>query len=367
VTTSAALEVTIDARWLNSGIGTYTFNLVRALKKCGELRLTAIAFSQNVDKLRPFCDAIEVLDVPIYTVREQFAVPGVASNLLHVPHYNAPLFYRDPLLVTIHDITHLLHASFRNAWKSRLYAGPMLRAASRRARHIVTVSQYSKRQIQTVLGTSDAKISVIHEGVGPQFHPINPTIAREKVAATIGVTQPYILYVGNLKPHKNLPVLFRAYASLKRSQAISQQLLIIGDDPRGRLELSALARDLSIEDAVTFSPYVTDDLLPYVYNGADLFVLPSLEEGFGLPVAEAMASGTPVVCSNAASLPEVAGDAAVMFDAQSVEDLEQAIGNVLNSRELRRDLQAKGIIQSRKFDWQQCALEHYKVYKRFCN
>ncbi len=365
--TDPRFQLTVDARLLSTGIGTYTLNILSRLKSCGEIDLKALTLPQHEVRLQPICDRVEIVNAPIYSIREQIQVPLAARHdkLLHVPHYNAPLLYGGTLLVSIHDLTHLLDHTLRRTLKSKLYARPMLHAVARKAAHILTVSEYSKRQIVKVLNVSPEKITVAYNGVGPQFRPSHPQEARERLRSELNVDGSYLLYVGNLKPHKNVSTLLRAYADLRKRNAIEQRLLVVGDDRVGASHTADLARQLNIEEFVRFLPHVTHELLPSVYAGADLLVLPSFEEGFGLPVIEAMACGTPVVCSNAASLPEVAGDAAIMFDPNSVEKLTEAIGTVLGSPALQAELRDKGFSQARRFDWQECTRRHYEIYRRF--
>jgi len=360
-------EVTVDARWLSTGIGTYTFNVLSRLKACGDISLRVLTLPQHRARLELFCDRVDIVDANIYTIREQIQVPIAAksSPMFHAPHYNAPLLYPGTLLVSILDLTHILDETYRRTLKSRLYARPMFHVVARKAAHIFTLSEYSKRQIQQTLGVPSEKITVTYCGVGPQFKPMNREAAQAAVRGGLGLKGQYILYVGNLKPHKNVSTLLRAYAGLRTDNGLEQQVLVVGNDPAGRPQLQALAKDLGIQDAVRFVPHVTDDLLPMVYAAADLLVFPSFEEGFGLPIIEAMACGTPVVCSHAASMPEVAGDAAVMFDPKDPEVLAKAMGTVLGTPDVRERLRSKGFIQAKRFDWQDCAQRHYQVYREY--
>jgi|GEM_PF-5974941 glycosyltransferase involved in cell wall biosynthesis len=222
----------IDARWIYSGIGTYTFNLVRELSQCGELDLHALTFSEHQAALQPFCQSLSIVDVPIYSIRVQFAIARAAQDfpVLHVPHYNAPLLRKETMLITIHDLPHILDARFPNTLKSRVYAHPMLRLAARKAVHIFTVSEYSKRQIVEHLDVSAERVTVTYNGVGPQFIPEPREQAIQTVQRECGVTQPLILYVGNLKPHKNVDGLLLAFALLPGQTAGECELLIVGDD-----------------------------------------------------------------------------------------------------------------------------------------
>ena len=252
----------IDARWLYSGIGTYTFNLVRELSQRNELELHGITLSKHQEALQPFCSSIAIVDAPIYSVVEQFAVTRAARDfpVLHVPHYNAPLPRKGTLLITIHDLTHILDDRFRNTWKSRVYARPMMMMVARKAAHIFTDSEYSKRQIVEHLHAPDEKVTVNYLGVGPQFFPEPRERAMQTVQRECGVTRPYILYVGNLKAHKNVDGLLRAFALVWGRTTGNCELVIVGDDTTDGPALIELAANLGIASATKFAGKVSNDV-----------------------------------------------------------------------------------------------------------
>jgi glycosyltransferase involved in cell wall biosynthesis len=357
--------VAIDARWLVGGIGTYTENLLHGLRQSKNgLEFHAIARSGDVPRVKELCSRITIVNVPIYTVLEQFLIPRAAKDcdLLHVPHFNVPLLHRGPLVVSIMDVIHLRSTKYRYKLSSLLYAWPMLKAAARKADHIITVSNYSKTQIMETLGTPASKISVIHCGVGAQFRQNVNEKESEAAAQALGTDRPFLMYVGNLKPHKNVITLLRAFAQLRQRKTFSHSLVIVGDDPRWKRSVVEECVRLGIRDSVIFLPYVSLELLPRLYAAADLLVMPSTTEGFGLPVLEAMACGTPVVCSNAASLPEVAGDAALYFDPASHEELAERIELLLQSNSLRAALRSKGLQRAKQFTWDEFARKHLDLY-----
>jgi glycosyltransferase involved in cell wall biosynthesis len=360
--------VAIDARWLVGGIGTYTENLLHGLgDRANGMEFQAITRLADAGRVRKFCSRVTVVDVPIYTVMEQLLIPRAARDcdLLHVPHFNIPLLRRRPLVVSIMDVIHLRSPEYRDSLKSRLYARPMLAAAASRADHIFTVSNYSKAQIVEVLGTPASKISVIHCGVDARFHQNGGAQESQSAAEILGIRSPYLLYVGNLKPHKNLVTLLRAFASLKSANKIPHSLLIAGDDPRWKRSVVEECARLGVRESTVFAPYIATELLPKIYVGADLLVMPSRAEGFGLPVLEAMACGTPVLSSNAASLPEVAGDAALYFDPASHEELASQILHIVESSELRESLRNLGLQRAKKFTWQESVRRHMEIYNQF--
>jgi glycosyltransferase involved in cell wall biosynthesis len=357
--------VTIDARWLVGGIGTYTLNLLQQFQHCANgVEIQAIVRKRDSHNVGQLCAGVTVIDTPIYTVREQFLVPRGSRNtdLLHVPHFNAPLLHRGPLIVSIMDVIHLSSPAYRNNWTTFVYAKPMLHAASRKADHIVTVSAYSKGQIMEFLGVPDSKISVIPCGVSDDFTSHHSSSESLDVAEVLGIPGPFLLYVGNLKPHKNVVTLLRAFAQLRREKHLPHSLLIVGDDTRWKPAILDECCRLGIWDSTYVVPYVSQALLPRVYAAADLLVMPSTVEGFGLPILEAMACGTPVVASDAASLPEVAGDAALYFNPAVPEELAAQIEWLLHSSDLRACLRKKGLQRVKQFTWQECARRHIALY-----
>lgn len=362
----ARIRLTIDARVWKTGIGTYTLNLLAALRAADpNLRVTAITRADAVAVLSALSHETRIVDIPIYTAREQLNVLAAARgcDLLHVPHYNVPVLYGGPLVVTIHDVAHLKLAPYRSSLKSKLYARPMLKMAAAKASNVIAVSHHTKSEIAEVLGIPGKKIEVIYHGVAPVYQPIQKSKASERVFARYKIGRPYFLYVGNLKPHKNLALLFRALSTLRGRGRLHHSLVLAGDDPRWKQSVFEMTARLGLADVVFHIPWASEDSLPYLYSAADLVIMPSLSESFGLPLVEAMASGTPVISSNAAALPEVGGDAVVYFDPRNVEELTAAIERVLDSPTLQNELRAKGLKQAAKFSWEECARKHIEVYR----
>lgn len=364
-----AKSILLDARMFGfSGIGTYLKNLLEnyARMECEFSFRLACPRRESVQEFGSDRFTWVHAEAPIYSLAEQWQIPRAAkgSDLLHCPHYNIPCFFRGRLLVTIHDLTHIVDRTFRRTLPSLVYARPILAIASRKANHIVTDSEFIKHQIVNRLRVPPEKVTAIYLGVSSHFRTCDHKEAFQATSLALELERPYFLYIGTLKPHKNIPTLIRAFALLRGRRKVEHQLLIIGDDPKWKEGLVSLCSQLGIAGHVFFVPHVAFAILPQVYAGADLMVMPSFIEGFGLPVLEAMACGTPVVCSRAASLPEVAGDAAEYFEPTSVDDLVAALERVLGSRELQESLRHKGLERVKLFSWRECARRTLDVYRR---
>ena len=359
--------VTIDARWLVGGIGTYTRNLLEEFPHHdNSFTIQAIVRKEDSADVRKFCSVVTVIDQPIYTFREQILIARASRgcDLLHVPHFNAPLLHRGPMVVSIMDVIHLSSSAYRHNLSTFFYARPMLNVVARKADHIVTVSCHSKNEIMQALGIPGSKITVIPCGVSEEFSPYSAFVGSHDVATILGIHTPFLLYVGNLKPHKNVVTFLRAFAQLRKDGKLCHSLLIVGDDARWKTSVVDECMRLGIRGCTIFVSHVSRALLPRVYAAADLLVMPSTVEGFGLPVLEAMACGTPVVASRTASLPEVAGDAALYFDPASPEDLAVQIERIVYSTDLQAALRNKGIQRAKQFTWKQCARRHIELYNR---
>ena len=357
----------IDARWLYTGLAAYTGQLIRALHESGEFPVALITLPEHRETLAKYSHEIILSSARLYSLREQIDIARAARGyeVLHVPHYNAPLLRRGTLLVSIHDLNHLLDETIGRSAKSQLYARPMLRHVAKRADHIFTQSEYSKRTIVEHLGADPNQITVTYTGVPPHIYPEPRDESRRRTNDAFGLDGNYLLFVGNLKPHKNVRGLLKAYGLIRQRGRLPHTLLIIGDGPHWRAVLQREAAEMGLSGRVTFAGRAADDQVRAAYSGADLTIVPSFQEGLGLPAIESMACGTPVACSNAASLPEAGGDAAEYFSPSDVESIATAIESVVLSSERWAQLQHAGFAQAARFDWRECAARHFPVYRRF--
>jgi glycosyltransferase involved in cell wall biosynthesis len=352
--------IALDARMpVASGIGNYLLSAARAVEGLPGVNLGVIVGPGGAEhwaRAAPGAD-ITVCGRGWYTLSEQIAIPWHArgANVLHVPHYNIPVAHRGVLVSTIHDVLHLTFPGYADTPLSRAYARFMLRAAVRRSRRVVTVSEFSRGEIVRTLGADPSKIRVIYNGVNPAHVAGDRRRAAADAAAKWNLEAPFLLYVGNSKPHKNLAVLGEAFALLSARRSRLVLVLALGGD--------AAPEWARGQARVRVMPRLRDDELAVLYGAADILALPSLGEGFGFPVVEAMASGTPVVCARAGALPEVAGDAAVYFPPRQPAALAAAVGRLLDDAARRRWLRDAGRERvAQRFTWSRCAAEHRGLY-----
>lgn len=286
---------------------------------------------------------------------------GQRLDLLHMT-YAAPAWSAAPVVLTVHDICYATNPEWFSARDLRVLT-TMVPRSIRKAAHVITDSQDARRQIIEQYRVPESKISAIPIGPGPGAEPITADAARAELNALgLNLGRPFVLAVGNLQPRKNLVRLLEAFGQLVTHRGHDIELVIVGPR-RYRAEeiISAAGR---VADRVHFTGYVTDRQLAAAYRCSTVFVLPSLYEGFGLPALEAMAHGVPIACSDAGSLPEVCGDAAIMFNPHSVVSIVDAVERILGDSELRRKLSLAGHARAAMFSWKKTAELTLKVYEQ---
>lgn len=281
-------------------------------------------------------------------------------DVLHVT-YAAPLWAATPVVVTIHDICYVTNPEWFSSRDLRVLS-TMVPRSIRKAAHVITDSQDARRQIMDVYSVPESRISAITIGPGPGGQAISVDAARAELAQLgLNLVRPYILAVGNLQPRKNLTRLVEAFTQLAGHHGHDIDLVIVG--PRRYRAQEIIEAAGPVAERVHFTGYVTDRQLAACYRCSEAFALPSLYEGFGLPVIEAMAHGIPVACSNAGALPEVCGTAAVLFDPRSVEEMTLALDRILSDSELRDVCRQAGLARAAEFSWERTARLTMKVYE----
>jgi glycosyltransferase involved in cell wall biosynthesis len=269
-------------------------------------------------------------------------------------------------VVTVHDLGYLYYPEAHRLL-DRLYLNLSTRYNARAATHLIADSSATKHDLIEHYNVEPDKITVIYPGYDrATFQPVKNKEAIEAVKARYNIAGDYIIFVGTLQPRKNLPRLIQGFSNLQ-SPTSNLQLVITGKKGWLYEEIFHRVEELGLEGRTVFTDYVPEGDLPALLSGARLFVFPSLYEGFGLPVLEAMACGIPVVCSNTSSLPEVTGDAAVLVDPLGMEDLATAMECILWDEKLRAGLIERGFEQARKFSWEKCARETLEVLESVCH
>ena len=365
------MRVAIDARKLHDfGIGTYIRNLLRHLARidrenefvllCQEPDMgVAATLGQN------FRTVLEPSDN--YSIAEQIHVPWVLMrekpDVYHAPHYVLPVAVRSRSVVTIHDCIHLMFPQYLPNRAAYAYARGAMWSAARRSDRILTVSEASKRDILHFFNVPPEKISVVYNAIDERIWEEQAPEDIERVRERFQLDQRFVLYAGTIKPHKNLVRLIEAFAELRKGEFEELKLLIIGDEISKLPALRRAVHSQKLHKHVRFLGFLPDETLAALYRLASVFVFPSLYEGFGLPPLEAMASGTPVVTSNVSSLPEVAGDAAVLVDPYDVGSIVEGMRRVLSDPALASEMRRKGLIRARDFSWERSVARTHEIYR----
>jgi glycosyltransferase involved in cell wall biosynthesis len=365
------VRIGIDARKLHDfGIGTYIRNLVRQLAQLDhQTEFVLLCRPEDApwlatlgENLRPVAETsgnysiIEQIRIPLALKRE-----GV--TLFHAPHYVLPPLVPCRSVVTIHDCIHLMFPQYLPNRLALGYARASIVAAARRATRVLTVSESSKRDILRFVDIKPEKIDVIYNAYDLRFtvEPREEDVSR--VRERYQLQDEFVLYAGNVKPHKNLERLIEAFHLVRRRGLDHLKLVLIGDEISRYAALRRAVHRHQLHQYVRFLGYMPEETLAVMYRLAGVFVFPSLYEGFGLPPLEAMASGTPVVTSNVSSLPEVAGDAAVLVDPYDPNAIANGIYQVLTDSQFRRDLLARGAVRARQFSWEQSVRRVREIYR----
>ena len=427
------MKIAIDARMYGeSGIGRYIRNLISELQKLDnrneyflillekdfysdtdELLKRLPRFASNDEKkdsgVTSFPRMTKVMgDFRWYTIREQIELPRILNkikpDLVHFPHFNVPLWYGGKFIVTIHDLIHQ-HFQMKRVTTldpftfklKQIGHKTIFKKAVKDSMKIFTPSQFVKKQLADEWNVNGMKIKVTPEAVDDILLSIDNKMNDRKINRVMekfGIRLPYIFYIGNAHPHKNVEGLIKAFLKLQnkeseingiRSASRTEILRSAQNDSGGELQLVLAGTDnyfwqklkssvISHQPSdIIFTGFVTDEELVALYKNAEAFVMPSFEEGFGIPLLEAMAVGCPVVSSNAGALKEVGGDAAIYFNPASPRHPERSEGSiemaekileVLTNEKLREELIKKGMMRAKQFSWKKMAEQTLEVYKR---
>jgi glycosyltransferase involved in cell wall biosynthesis len=368
------MHIAIDAHAVGTGLAgneTYIANLIEALAEIDKANRYTLyvtkqeAFTRFHNRWPNFTPRLTLphtplVRIPITLVAELRRRP---VDLLHV-QYTAPPFAPCPVVPTIHDLAfeHIPETFKRRSWMQLRLT---VRRTARRAAHIITVSEFSRRDLVETYRIAPEHITVTPEAAPRSFQPAD--IAEiERVRALYKIEGDYILAVGSIQPRKNLARLLAAYSDLLRARTHAKlpRLVLVGKRAWLYEETLRSVGELGLEESVTFTGYVPERDLPPLYSGALCFVYPSYFEGFGLPPLEAMKCGAPVITGNRTSLPEVVGTAGLMVDPFDKDALAEAMRRVIDDPQLRQTLRERGLIQARSFDWRETARLTLQAYER---
>lgn len=356
-----------------TGIGNYTYGFIEKLDEIDRQNDYTFLWPDNQPHPHipmnrnyshyalPKDDRREELEIPRWLEQEK-------ADLFHLPQngFRTPKVQNCKIIVTIHDlIPYVMPEVVRTSFLRRfIMEMPEIIA---RTHHIISVSETSKNDIIRLFKVNPQKISVVPSAPAAGFTLLPPEWVRATLLQKYRLHQPYILYVGGLNPRKNVAELICAYAKIYRELPHSELLVLPGGEGRHLQKLRSLVDAFDLNNAVIFPGFVDSADLPLLYNGASLFVYPSLYEGFGLPPIEAMACGTPVITSNTSSLPEVVGDAALLVNPHDTLRLAETMLQVLMDAELAASLIRKGLAHCKKYTWQSNASRILEIYHQTVN
>jgi glycosyltransferase involved in cell wall biosynthesis len=369
------MRIGIDATALPPkpvGAGIYTINLVRSLHAL-KLEDDLIVFATprgrdliNLSEREGFrWVVVPELNPGRRLLWEQVVFPSLARrnelDLLHSLHYTKPIFLSCASVVTFHDMTFLLYPQLHTRVK-RIIFPLFIRISARQAAALIAVSESTRQDSIRLLNLPAHKIHSIPLGAGKEFRRITDALLLEEVRRKYKLPSEFILYTGLVEPRKNLTMLIRAYANLV-NRGIREALVIVGRFGWMSDEIFAQVERAGLGNKVVFTGYIEQEDLPPIYNLASIFVYPTLYEGFGLPVLEAMACGTAVITSAVSSLPEIVAEAGVLLPPGDEEALSNAIYHLVSDPAGRKQLADSGLARAKQFTWQNTAMETHKVYQ----
>lgn len=376
------MKIGVDIRTLTdshySGVSEYTFNLVaEILKQDPESEFRLFCNSARAKRLPDFkapnCQIIKYNypnKIFNYLLQKGLAYPKIDRRLgvdiFFMPHFNfIALSPQAKLVLTVHDLSFMRYPRFFSRRKNFWHKMINLKRLLKRCDRVVAVSQNTKHDLIELCQVPAEKIEVIYSGLNSRFRVIEASDANlRRVKEKYDLPDKFILFLGNLEPRKNIESIISAFERLaERSELADYNLIIAGGNGWKNRQLFKLWRQARERNRIKFLGYVAAEDKVYLYNLAKLFVYPSFYEGFGFPPLEAMASGTPVIASAVSSLPEVMGNAALTVDPFNLTELAEAVAEILNSEELAGKLRAAGLIQAKRFSWQEAAKKYLELFK----
>lgn len=368
------MKIALDARFYNretAGLGRYTHQLILNLSKIDKknqylvflMKKDLADFKKNI-KAKNF-KSISV-NFNHYSLAEQIRFPQELKkyrfDFIHFLNFNHPIFYRLPFITTIHDLTlYFFPSRSKKDFLHQLAFRRIMKDAIKKSKMLIAASNRTKKDIIGLFNKNKDQIQVIYEGGVDGYKKLSEKQINDFKHKN-DLKKPYLLYVGQWRPHKNLVRLVYAFKILKDKYGFDGKLVLPGKEIPTWRDVSKTIKKLELENDIIRPGFIDEKNLVYWYNGAEVFVFPSLQEGFGIPPLEAMASGTPVVAAEASCIPEVLGNAAYYFDPYSIDDMAKAIGKVLTDNNLKNNLIKAGFKQIKKYSWKNMAKQTLKSY-----
>lgn len=377
------MRIGIDCRLFSqnfTGIGRYTHELVEHFIKFNDQqnrRHEIILFFNRpeYDNFTPPNLSVKkvLVNSRHYSFAEQFRflfhLNKAKCDIVHFPHFNLPIFYHRPYIVTIHDlILHFFPGRKMSKFYQRIAYNLIIKNAVKKAKKIITVSDNTKNDLIKYLKVPTEKIQTIHNGISDIFTLLQDQVAIKKTLHKYKITPPFLLYTGVWRNHKNLPRLIKAFSLIRKNEGIDLRLVITGKEDKNYPEVKNTVKELDLTDSIIFTGLVEERELCHLYNAATITVCPSLYEGFGFPPLESMKCGTPVAASRTSSLPEVCGqNNAVFFDPYDIGDIARKITTLYKDAALQQDLVEKGFLHAAKFTWNASAGQAYGLLTHILN
>jgi len=376
------MKILIDASGIvneTTGVGQYSLQLLNALSEIDTKNEYHICLQKKLNVNHPIFNLKNKQN--FFFIRDDVSVIGpkkqfyyyklfrknrIEFDLLHSLNSELPFFNSIKSVVTFHDLKYIKYPYFLNKFskiKSKYLKYTMIKGAEK-ANKIIAVSQSTKKDIIHLLGIEEGKIAVIHEASNlGVYYRKNDDVLNGDILKKYSIQKPYFLYVGEKRPHKNLEGLIKAFAIFKEKYDSRNSFLVLtGKKYSTYHEYITTAENLGVKDRLIFTGFIPEEHLKAIYSEAEILLLLSFYEGFGIPILEAMECGIPVITSNISSMPEVAGEAALLVDPNNIQEIAEAMNNIVSSKTLRKQLIESGLKRVKQFSWERTARQTLKVY-----
>lgn len=362
-------------RFKKHGMDMVAVELIRNLQEIDKVNEYCVFVKKDVDPCISETANFRIIELPSapYPIWEQFILPRAARrekcDILHCTSNTAPLFSKVPVMVTLHDIIYmeslsLLKKGFTLYQKfGNLYRRMVVPSVVERSKSIITVSEFEKVRIGTFFNIQGSKLKAVYNGVGIHFKKITGTETLKRIKEKYKLPDRFIFFLGNTDPKKNVRNTLAGFSMFYKYSENKMPLVMLDYDHNELVKIATELNDPDLVNHIILTGYVPNTELPAIYSQALIMLYPSLRESFGIPVLEAMACGVPVITSNTSSLPEVAGDAAILVNPNKPEEIAGAISRLIENSALCSELVEKGYKQSAKFSWKAMASRVFEIYK----